>query len=258
MKQSVLAAMALAMTTAMAVPEAFAQEKNGSFFDDFKSLDADRWLRSDGWTNGSHQGCTWSEQEVMVKEGILELTMRIRPKGGNPYTCAEVQSRERYGYGMYEARIRGVAGSGLNSSVFTYIGPPLGVPSHDEVDIEILGKNPTQAQLNYYVDGQGKHEEYVDLGFDVSKDFHHYGFEWQKDYIRWYVDGRMIHEVKSDKLPSHPSKLFLSLWSGSAEVNDWLGPFKFPEERPKYQVDWISYTKTGEACLFPQSLTCKK
>src|SRR6218665_3037894 len=100
-----------AMMLSAASP-ALAQDKSGSFFDDFTTFNTERWYKSDGWSNGPHQSCTWSGQDVVAKDGMLELTMRIRQKGSNPYSCAEVQSRERFGFGMYEARIKGVAGSG--------------------------------------------------------------------------------------------------------------------------------------------------
>ncbi len=34
--------------------------------------------------------------------------------------------------------------------------------------------------------------------FDVSADYHVYGLEWNKEVIRWYVDGVMIRERKND------------------------------------------------------------
>ena len=46
--------------TAFAAP-VHAQEGNGtSFIENFDSMDRSFWYVSDGWNNGSHQNCTWS------------------------------------------------------------------------------------------------------------------------------------------------------------------------------------------------------
>ena len=50
-------------------------------------------------------------------------------------------------------RMKAAAGSGLNTGFFTYIGPVHKQP-HDEIDFEVLGKNPSKVQINQYVDGK--------------------------------------------------------------------------------------------------------
>jgi endo-1,3-1,4-beta-glycanase ExoK len=173
--------------------------------------------------------------------------------------CAEVQTTERFGYGLYEARMRGASGSGLVSAFFTYVGPPLGVPEHDEIDFELLGQESREMQLNFYTGGKGGNEKFVDLGFDGGTTFANYAFDWQPDRITWYVNGRKVHEVTDKRmLPSNPGKIFFSLWSGTNVVNDWLGPFSFPDKPPRVFVDWVAYTAPGEACQFPGSIACRK
>jgi endo-1,3-1,4-beta-glycanase ExoK len=228
-----------------------------SFVDHFDTLDEARGYKSDGWTNGPHQRCWWSGDHALVAGGRLTLTME---EGGllDPDLCAEVQTRETYGYGVYEARMRGSSGSGLVSAFFTYTGPPLGVPRHDEIDFELLGQNSREMQLNFYSNGKGDHETYVDLGFDAGSTFATYAFDWQPDSITWYVNGRQVHQVKGRRqLPSHPGKIFFSLWAGTSEVNDWLGPFAFPARPPSVEIEWVAYTAPGEPCQFAGSVACR-
>lgn len=240
-----------------AAPAAPDPEEPASFFDGFDRLSDTRWQRSDGWRNGDYQSCTWTRGEAAVFLGVLELTVRQRPRNGTAFTCAEVQSTRRYHYGTYEARIKVAKGSGINSNIFTYIGPPHGVPEHDEVDFEFLGKDTTKVQLNYWRAGNGKNEVMIDLGFDASEDFHTYAFTWSKDKIIWYIDGKKVHETpEGADLPKNPGIFFMSIWTGSEVVNDWLGPFTYPEKRPVIGFDWIAYTEEGEKCLFPESITC--
>src|SRR3546814_5031761 len=80
---------------------------------------------------------------------------------------------------------------------------------HDEIDFEFLGKSPRQVQVNYYTARKGGHETMIDLGFDASEDFHTYAFEWRPDSIRWFVDGRQVHEETGQRgpLPSTPGKI---------------------------------------------------
>lgn len=48
------------------------------------------------------------------------------------------------------------------------------------INIEILGKDTTKVQFNYFTDSRGDHEFFYDLGFDASEDFHDYAFDDRK------------------------------------------------------------------------------
>lgn len=50
-----------------------ADSLGASFFDDFTTFDMDRWYISDGWSNGDHQNCVWSESAVVHEKGLLGL-----------------------------------------------------------------------------------------------------------------------------------------------------------------------------------------
>ena len=70
------------------------------------------------------------------------------------YGCAELRTRATLGYGLYEVRMRAAPGSGVNTAMFTYIGPP-GYNVHDEIDFEFLGKTPDDVQHTYFLPGKG-------------------------------------------------------------------------------------------------------
>lgn len=61
------------------------------------------------------------------------------------------------------------------------------------------------------------------LGNDASEDFHTYAFEWHKDRIVWYVDGKEVHRVTKD-LPQTKMRIMANVWAGIG-VDDWLSPF---------------------------------
>ncbi len=229
---------------------------DASFFDPFDRIDLARWYVSDGWVNGAHQGCTWSRDNVSASKGVLQLQLGKAVDRLRPYRCAEVRTKARYGHGVYEARMRTAAGSGLNTAMFIFSGRPL-TPVHDEIDFEFLGKAPANVQLNYYVNATGGHETAPTLGFDASSGFHDYAFVWMPGRVEWYVDGRLVRSAVGEPQPSTAGQFFLSLWNGSGTVDAWLGKFDAGKTPVLAEIDWVGFTKLGERCKFAASLTCR-
>lgn len=215
-------------------------ESNG-FRSNFTSIDTNRWYVSNGWANGGHQSCEWRADAISIKDDKLVFT--VSDKGGKvrPIGCAEMHSHDRLGTGMYEARLRTAAGSGLNTAFFSYIGPSDHEP-WDEIDFEFLGKNPGKVEINHTAGGQKVVGKIVDLGFDSSKDFHDYAFDWSKDGIKWFIDGVKVYETpKGAPLPTHPPFMFLELWTGSEQEDSWMGHFDY-KEPVTAEFEWTRYT----------------
>lgn len=253
-------AMGAAMLLAPVVSlPATANEIGPSFFEDFDSpqLDTKLWYISDGWSNGAHQLCTWSKENLKLSDGNLLFILDRTPRAGRDYSCAELQTNKFYGYGVYEIRMRPVAGAGMVSALFTYTGPQHGT-QHDEIDFEFLGRKPNSVQLNHFVNAKGNNEHMVDLGGDATKTFRDYAFEWAPDALRWYVDGRLVREVTSanSTIPTTPSKVIMSLWNGDIEA--WLGRFDPANAPLTMAVDWVAFTAAGEGCRFPASVVCRR
>ncbi len=228
-----------------------------SFVENFDKLDKKRWYVSDGWSNGDHQNCTWSAKQVNVSDGILKLGFQAEPSKGRSNVCGEVQTNKRFSYGTFEVRMKAAAGSGLNTGFFSFIGPVHKQP-HDEIDFEVLGKDPSKVQVNQYVNGKSVGSaRLVDVPGGADKEFHDYAFVWQQDRIAWYVDGKLVEEATDPaKLPSHPAKIYLSLW-GSDTLKSWMGTFSSPPQQIIAEVDRVAYTAPGDACQFPESIVCK-
>jgi endo-1,3-1,4-beta-glycanase ExoK len=229
-----------------------------SFVDDFDTLDGKRWFISDGWNNGKHQNCTWSRKEVTNTDGKLVLGFKAQKYKDRDHVCAEIQTRKRFGYGTYEIRMKAAAGSGLNTGFFSFIGEADKQP-HDEIDFEVLGKDPSKVQLNQFVNGKDVGEEkLVPVAGGADQDFHDYAFVWKKDSIRWYVDGKLLGEATDPaKIPTHASKIFASLW-GSDTLKSWMGLFAESEGPITAEIDRIAFTALGDKCQFPQSIACKQ
>jgi len=213
------------------------------FFNPYPNLDKSLWYISSGWTNGSWMGCELLASAIGVDGQNIKITLSTNGKPTvRPYSCGEFHTNARTGYGMYETSMKSAFGSGLNSTFFTYIGPGVGVPVHDEIDFEFLGYMPKHVQVNYWVDGVSKDGTMINLGFDASQGYHIYSFDWEPTSITWYVDGVVVHKTKPGAvMPKTPSRLYMSLWSGTSELNSWLGPFNYTGP-VSAEYEWVKYT----------------
>jgi endo-1,3-1,4-beta-glycanase ExoK len=236
-----------------------ANDTQPSFVDRFDNFDTTRWTISNGWSNGNFQDCMWSKDNVRLEGGTLQLMLTRKPFKEKSHSCAEIQSNGAYGFGTYEIRMRPPKGSGIVSAFFTYSGPPAFKQPHDEVDIEIAGKRLDNIITNYFVNGKSVSYAEPPLGFNASAGMNDYAFEWTSKSIKWFVNGNLVREAKASDggpHPTHPSKLIMMLWNSRTMV-DWLGPFEeilFPLST---EIEWVAYTKLGDACQFPESVVCK-
>ncbi|WP_059047190.1 beta-glucanase [Paenibacillus rubinfantis] len=206
----------------------------------FTKHDAAEWEISTGYSNGVPFDCVWSSENVQFNGKTMEFALTKNENG--KVQGAEYKTLDTYHYGKYEVRMKAAKNTGIVSSFFIYTGPSFGTP-WDEIDIEFLGKDPTMIQLNYYTDGKGGHEKLIDLGYDASQEFHNYAFEWKKDAIHWYIDGKLVHTA-TDNLPVTPAKIMMNLWNGTG-VDEWLGPYDGTSPITA-EYEWVKFTPYPE------------
>lgn len=213
----------------------------GHAYAEFTNGMPDGWECADGWCNGSMFNVTWRKKNVTFDDGKMQLIIDNDkvPKDGVPYSGGEFRSREFYGYGRYEVSMKAIKNDGVVSSFFTYTGPSDNNP-WDEIDVEILGKDTTKVQFNYFTDSRGNHEHMHDLGFDASEDFHTYAFEWHKDKIVWFVDGVEVHSA-TENIPVTESKIMMNAWCGKG-VDGWLNAFDDSKMPLTAEYEWIRFT----------------
>lgn len=191
--------------------------------DELDAYDTAKWYEADGWS--SPGACEWNRNNISFSSGIMSLTLNDTVYGEENYSCAQYQTLDTYGHGVYRARLKAAAGNGVVTGFFVYDESNGG--DQDEIDVEILGKNTTQMQVNYFKDGVGGHESLIDLGFDASTGYHSYSFIWRETSIEWYVDGTLVHTETGDAstLPARHGKIMMNVWNSTDE--GWAGVFNY-------------------------------
>ncbi len=208
------------------------------FGDGFDSYNTQFWEKAYGWSNEGMFNCTWRAYNANINNGLLDLSITNDWNSvSKPYAGAEYRTKDKFGYGLYQVRMKPAKNPGIVSSFFTYTGPSDGTP-WDEIDIEFLGKDTTKVQFNYYTNGEGNHEYLYNLGFDASKEFHTYAINWQPGYIAWLVDEKEVYRAYSN-IPSNPGKIMLNIWPG-INVDDWLGAYD-GKTGLTASYDWVAY-----------------
>lgn len=238
-----------------------AEPDDGSMYADFSKGPSLDFEKSHGWCNGNPFNVTWKKSNVTFEDGKMQLIINEDGAAAAtkiPYAGGEYRSLDFYGYGLYEVSMKAIKNDGVVSSYFTYTGPSDDQP-WDEIDIEILGKDTTQVQFNYYRDSRGGHEYMYDLGFDASEDFHTYGFEWAEHSITWYVDGKEVYKVEGkpiedpkpddkykvdSRIPEYKSKIMANAWCGIG-VDGWLKAFDDSNIPLTAEYQWMRYTPLG-------------
>jgi len=201
-----------------------------AFFQTFDSMEEVQaaWTLS-SWTNSNR---SHSPANVSVTGGVLGLKLNATNPGEKP-VCAEVVSRRNdFHYGTYRASIKMTSTPGAVAGWFTYLGNPL-----NEIDVEFLSRDPRVARFTLHHIRTGVDHGREDLAFDPTAAFHEYRFDWYKDRVEYFIDGKPSTTLTKE-VPDRPSRLLLNHWSGN--IPTFGGPA--PTEDAIMQVDWVYFS----------------
>ena len=201
-----------------------------AFFEDLRDgFDPDHWWPSThGNTEpGIHYGGPWKRENIAEYSDRLSLKI-VAGSETTPPTMAEMKTKREFWYGRYEVIMQPSGEGGTVSAFFTYTGPWAGNP-HDEVDIEFLGRHRDEVEFNYFKNGNTGNSSRYKLGFNPSESMNLYAFEWRPSEIIWYINDEEVYRTPSDSfdIPTNPSNLFLSAWTGAKNIESWVGPARF-------------------------------
>lgn len=145
-------------------------------------------------------------QNVSEGNGVLSITLRKQMDGKFSYTGGGIVSKRTFRYGYFEVRARTTACAGWHSAFWAMAADPsntYNVARRTEIDqLEIDGSEPrkiSQGVIAWQPTSTSRASEYkgVDIGrkasvlaFDTSAGWHTYGFAWDEQAVRFFVDGR--------------------------------------------------------------------
>ena len=171
------------------------------------------------------------------------------------YLGAELDTQESFMYGRFEARMYMAASSGLVSSMFLYynnswLGEDKNEP-WEEVDIEVLGKNPGSFQSNILSntkEHQNSSEKHHTLSPAANAGYHTYTLVWTPEYVSWEIDGNEVRRDVSgvDKSKQgleqvgtlvHTESLRFNLWA--ANDANWVGNFDTGALPQHQYINWV-------------------
>jgi beta-glucanase (GH16 family) len=187
-----------------------------AFFVDWteRAIDSRWYVSNHDMKNGQWESDWRSKNVVALPNGLnLKMTSKAPVNGTWPWAGAEIQYRERLGFGEYQMIVRAAEGSGLTSGFFTYTGPYYGTETN-EIDVKFVGKSPNEVHFNAHSGNLNAGLMKYPLDFDTTKNFALYSFIWTPDRITWYVNGEFAHEVTADNfnIPQEPSILFTNVY----------------------------------------------
>lgn len=239
---------------------------------DGTELDTSKWFiegqNGDYYIWKGRAPAQFAPHNVIVEDGKLKLRTQWEPdfkfddegykeSGGEPYgvfegkplpiTTAGVITKKRFLNGYMEVKSK--AGNAAITAAFWAIGyeqeldvfEQMGNPKIKDNDIKETG---TKSTIHDWSPPATRptwtwHYKDNDLPFRVADDFHVYGAEWGEDYLKIYIDGKLVDEIHQDELGiewvlNNPMEIWLD-----SEIFKWLGiPHK--EELPvDFEIEYM-------------------
>jgi len=259
------------------------------FYDDFSNgFDPSKWLKvhrtwgsaKDGsYTNGGvvfdnidfddaankvvfeAHGNDYTGDVMGVEKGPNDSIVR---RNTGVRTGAAIASREYFGAGSYEVRMKVAGDLGVCTAIWTYFysdedyyaDPKVGPITNHEIDIELPGRPAegldnigfNKALMNTWVSEGDYHTGYTQLDDYMNDDlFHTWRFDWHTGTgddgsdsdsdprVDFFVDGK-LYTTNRDHVPFIAGRLWLGAWF----PNKWAGTANFVSSQ--MEVDYVSFT----------------
>lgn len=153
-------------------------------------------------------------------------------------------------YGYFELRAKVAPGAGVHSAWWMTgvqqdqaTGVNARAKESGEVDIfEILGRGgASEALMSTHTWGDlfglwPTRTNFSD-GSDYSAQWHTYGFDWTRDHMDLYIDGKLVHH--SAQSPNYPMVTYIGVYE-KREQSSWTGPYDPSVPYPKtFEVDYF-------------------
>jgi beta-glucanase (GH16 family) len=216
------------------------------------ALDATRWHvnNATGTDSLGRKPALFLPQNASVGNGNLNITFRKQtlPEkyvrlGYKDYSSAMVRTHERGLYGYYEARAKPMNSAGSSAFWLAWTGM---ADNATEIDIFEIGGKTRNAEfdrlynMNAHVWATPQSTAHLSEGgtwvapWRLANTFHVYGFDWQPDTLRWYVDGVLVREAKNSHW-FYPMQIVFD----SEAMWDWFGVVDDADLPSTFRIDYV-------------------
>jgi beta-glucanase (GH16 family) len=220
-------------------------------------LDASRWVYETGGSGFGNNQLEFDTDRAanasLDGNGELTITAIKESYMGHDYTAVRLKTQGKFehAYGRYEVRMRIPFGQGMWPAFWMMGVDPnnVGWPARGEIDImENIGREPDTIHGTLHGPGYSGSNgigapSKLGSGQRFADDYHVFAIEWEKEAIRWYVDGKLYQTRTPADLPNgskwvydHPFFLLLNLAVGGQWPGNPDGSTSFPQTM---KVDYV-------------------
>ncbi len=195
------------------------------------TLDRSKWdFRTD-----SKQWSTQLPGNVSVRGGKLIITLDRAPAGAAmKYAGGGVISKEAFGYGYYECRMRILAGKGWHSSFWLMKHNGSGGTGTSAADLELdVIENDSIDLRSYGITTHKWKDGHVAYGHKVVhtpslSEYHVYGCEYTREIVRYYFDGILEQSTDIASLPQGKLNIWLTSIASGLGHTDRVDDARLP------------------------------
>lgn len=181
-----------------------------------KQINKSKWeheVNDKGGGNNELQYYTAEARNSFIKNGNLVIQAIKEDYKTRKYTSARLRTKNKadFKFGRIDIRARLPKGQGIWPAIWMLPTDEVygGWPKSGEIDImELVGHAPNRLHgtAHYGLDWPKnvfKSDTLVLASGDFSDTFHVFSIVWEKDVIRWYMDGIRYHELRPADLQPH-------------------------------------------------------
>jgi len=190
---------------------------------------------------------------------LLSSTARAKS-----YKSGELETKTRYGFGAFEARIRAAQGPGVISTFFLWKPGSEQAPSvpWHEIDFE-LGQASGDYWTQVMTPGSSpplyrtEHGAAFNLPSRAYQAYYTYRIEWTPDYIAFFIDGKEVRretdknefaplfmtDSSGDTPASERMELRTGAWPALSNIFSWAGTFDGSTVPTAHFVDYVKVWK---------------
>jgi hypothetical protein len=221
------------------------------FEDQFDSLGSMNWGQGIWYDPGA------PANSIFVQNGLLNLVSR-RSQGYPEITVSTEggTNPKKWKYGYFEARMKWTKGSGAWPAFWllsyahatnpNYPNPACAPPSCLSAELDVFEGQGSEPNVFYGtihrnscgcygLGNQQNSNNYHNVGFDLTTDWHTYAALWTSNQVVWYLDGKEVGRATPYDSFNQEMFMLLQMWIGG-----WTtGTNASTPDELKTEVDWV-------------------